>query len=246
MISTSKTPELSIIVPLFNEQNRLDKCLKTLLGFIALQELDAEILLVPNGCWDDTLQKCLAWHDKFPQTIQVLPLLTRGKGAAIRAGMLEARGARRYMADVDLSTPASEILYFINCLRAGYDVVIGSRAEAGQGHTTLKRRVMSRAFHFVTALVVPGIQDTQCGFKLFTAEAAKKIFEQVKITGWAVDVEILFLAQRLGLMVYEMPVEWRHNFDSRVSPVRDSLTMLADVLKIPLSHARYSIVKAPR
>jgi dolichyl-phosphate beta-glucosyltransferase len=149
--------------------------------------------------------------------------------------MLAARGKYRYMADCDLSTPVREIANFMRAIDDWQDVVIGSREMQREAvKATFKRRVIGRAFHLLTGALVPGVRDTQCGFKMFTGAAAETIFSRAKINGMAFDVEALYLARRLGYRVKEMPVPWEHDPDSRVNLVTDSLQMLKDVLTIPL------------
>jgi dolichyl-phosphate beta-glucosyltransferase len=239
-------PELSVVVPLYNEEKRLYGCMARLISQLRLNLIPAEIILVCNGCTDRTeeLARRYAGQHKW---IHVLSIAERGKGAAVRAGMLTARGKMVYMADVDLSTPAKEIYRFMVVHEQfGFDVVVGSREiDRSKVKATFKRRVIGRCFHLLTALLVPGIQDTQCGFKLFSAAAAKDIFSNATVNGLAFDVEALYLARRMGYTIYELPVTWEDNPDSRVNLFTDSLEMLTDVLKIPLSHARPISAKVP-
>lgn len=239
-------PELSIVVPLHNEEQRLPGCMARLISYVETNLIQAEIILVHNGCTDGTLPLAVRYRDTVRPWVRVLPIAGRGKGAAVRAGMLAARAPLVYMADVDLSAPIREFRKFLEFSEHGFDVVIGSREKDGaQVTTTLKRRVIGRAFHALASLVAPGFSDTQCGFKLFKRPAAQEIFTRAKINGLAFDVEVLYLARRLGYTVAEIPIEWENNADSRVDLIRDPLLMFSDVLKIPLSHARIMASKLP-
>jgi dolichyl-phosphate beta-glucosyltransferase len=145
----------------------------------------------------------------------------RGKGFAVRRGMLAARGLRRLMSDADLSTPIQELGHLEAEMDRGYDVVIGSRAIAGariEVHQPLYREVMGRAFNrLVQSLLLPGLHDTQCGFKLFTGEAAQRAFSAARLDGFSFDVEALYVARRHGLRIAEVPVVWRNDAATRVS-----------------------------
>lgn len=238
-------PDLTVVVPLCNEEKRLFGCMARLINQLRINMIPAEIILVCNGCTDRTEELCLRYAGQH-KWIRVLTISARGKGAAVRTGMLAARGKMVYMADVDLSTPVKEIANFIKAHEGGFDIVIGSREQdRSKVKATVKRRVIGRAFHLLTSLLVPGIQDTQCGFKLFSAQAAKDIFAKSTVNGMAFDVEALYLARRMGYTVCEMPVIWEDNPDSRVNLFTDSLEMLVDVLKIPLSHAHPISTKVP-
>ena len=234
-------PVLSIVVPLHNEERRLPACMASLITQIEISGLQAEIILVPNGCGDRTTELAIRYHETVRPWVRVLALRERGKGAAVRNGMLTARGKFIYMADVDLSTPAREILNFLDACEHGYDVVIGSRELCPERtQTTPKRRAIGRVFHLATRVLVPGVRDTQCGFKMFRREAAQRIFRQASINGLAFDVEALYLARRLGLSILEISVDWKNDPDSRVRMLVDSPGMLMDVLTLPLRHANLS------
>ncbi len=164
-----------------------------------------------------------------------------GKGAAVRRGMLEASGDFRVFSDADLSTPIYEIKKLIAQHRSGFDICIGSRAlvsEMIKEHQPWYRESMGKFFNkLVQALVFKGIQDTQCGFKGFSAKSAEDIFSRTKIDGFAFDVEALFLAARLGYRVKEIPVEWYNDERSTVNPVTDSAKMLLEILRIKGLHS---------
>lgn len=221
-------PYLSIIVPLHNEAARLGRCLDQLL--LEVYRYAHEIILVENGSHDGTLEHCKYFERMHPQ-IKVIQLTERGKGVAVRAGMLAASGRYRYMCDVDLSTPAAEIHRFLEMARQ-WDVVIGSREkDRRQVVTTFQRRAIGRLIHIAVDAVLPGIQDSQCGFKMFRDYAAVEIFEQARIDGIAFDVEALYLARQHGHSIFEMSVPWVHNSDSRME-AGDGISFLWDVFSL--------------
>jgi len=220
---------LSVIVPVHNEATRLERCIEALLP--ELKQYRHEIIFVDNGSTDNTPRLLEQAVCVYP-SIQALRVSERGKGNAVREGMLAARGRYRYMCDVDLSTPASEIHRFLEFTRI-YDVVIGSREiRPERTHTTPLRRFTGRIFHALVSDLVPGIRDTQCGFKMFRDVAAESIFENVSIGGMAFDVEALHLARVFGYELKEISVPWVIDEDSRVRLVGDSLEMLYDVTQI--------------
>lgn len=229
--------KLSIIIPVHNEENRLSVCLEQVIPFLCSEFQHAhEIIIVDNGSTDDTLKIAKAYVNTYSQ-VSALHIPIRGKGIAVKKGMLFAEGRYRYMCDVDLSTPIEELPKFLE-MGMLFDVVIGSREIArGNVHTTLTRRVMGRLFHALVNDLVPGVLDTQCGFKLFRDVAARAVFGRLQLPNMAFDVEALYLARLLGYSVGELPVRWEHNPDSRVRLLWDSLDMARDVLSIPWMHA---------
>lgn len=235
------TPLLSIIIPVHNEARRLSVCLEQVIHFMSDHyKGNHEIIVVDNGSTDDTHMIAQCYANTY-RTVYALHLPVRGKGIAVKRGMLFARGRFRYMADVDLSTPISSVMRF---LRWGnkYDVVIGSRElTLATVTTTPLRRFVGRAFHALVRELAPDIKDTQCGFKLFRDHAARAVFSNLQITGMAFDVEALYLTRLFGYSVTEIPVHWEHNPDSRVRMVWDSLDMARDVISIPWLHMRAKI-----
>jgi len=220
---------LSIIIPVHNERDRIEACLDQLVPHAA--RYNCEIIFVDNGSTDHT-RDVLDVARTIYRPVRYIHLDRRGKGLAVRAGMLEARGRYRYMCDVDLSTPAREIHRFLEFARV-HDVVIGSREiRPEQTQTTWTRRFIGRTFHRLVSPLVPGLVDTQCGFKMFRDYAAMDIFNRSKVEGMAFDVETLWLAFELGYSVEEIPVPWVHDPNSRVRLVYDSLQMLMDVARL--------------
>ena len=222
------TRDLSIIVPALNEGERILNCLYQL---SKLQPL--EIIVASNGSTDTTVDSVFFWRRQkmLACDLRLIQLPKPGKGAAVRSGMLAAKGAICYMADCDLATPASAVLDFQLFMRTfKADVVIGSRRLQKSRVTQSHRRALSGyVFHALTSMLLPDIRDTQCGFKMFTRRAAQAIFSNVQLEGLAFDVEVLLEARRLGFKVIEMPVTWKEAPDSRVRPVRDGIRMARDL-----------------
>jgi glycosyltransferase involved in cell wall biosynthesis len=159
----------------------------------------------------------------------------RGKGGAVRAGLLAARADYRFICDADLSMPIAEISRFLPPVLTGFDVAIGSREVPGARRVgePARRHVAGRVFNALAKrLLLPGIEDTQCGFKMFTARAAQEIFPRVTVDGWAFDIEVLWIARARGFRVAQIPIEWHYRRESRLSMLRDGFGMLEDVLRI--------------
>ena len=223
------TRDLSIIVPTLNEADRISACLFQL---SKLQPL--EIIVVDNGSTDTTASDVGCWakyKELLACDVRLIQLPKPGKGAAVRAGMLAARGAVCYMADCDLSTPASYVLDFLLFKRTcKADVVIGSRGMRKSLVSQSVRRALSGyVFNTITRMLLPDIRDTQCGFKMFTHQAAQAIFGNLQLEGLAFDVEVLLEARRLGYKVVEMHVMWIQDPQSRVHVVRDGIRMARDL-----------------
>jgi dolichyl-phosphate beta-glucosyltransferase len=202
---------------------------------------NAEVIISENGSSDETLKIAQCYANSF-RNVFVISMRERGKGLAIRRGMQFANARWRYMCDVDLSTPIEVLDEFLSmAVTERADVVIGSReVDRSQVRTTLARRVIGRVFHQLVAELVPGVQDTQCGFKLFSSRAAA-VFSLAKLNSMAFDVEALYLAGRMGYRIVEMPVPWEHNPDSRVRLVMDSATMARDIMSIPWMHTQIKL-----
>lgn len=227
-------PLLSLIIPAYNEGERLPATLPPVIDFLDAQPYAAELIIVNNNSRDDTRAVALQFAATRPY-IRVLDEMTQGKGAAVRTGMLAAEGEYLFMADADFSMPVEEIAKFLPPNLSQYDVAIGSREAPGavRYNEPAYRHFMGRVFTFyVKVLAIPGFEDTQCGFKCFRREIAQDILPYQTIDGWAFDVELLFIALRRGYRVVEVPVHWYFGENSRVSPVRDSINMIREVLRI--------------
>jgi dolichyl-phosphate beta-glucosyltransferase len=232
---------LSVIVPALNEVRRLPATLQALRVYLdgAGEEYEEyEVIVVDDGSHDGTAQLAEQTAAGWEQ-LQVIRLPQNlGKGAAVRAGMLAARGELRLFTDADLSTPISELAKLRELIEGATTVAIGSRAVAAsevEVHQPFSREVMGRTYNrMLQLLVLPGLHDTQCGFKLFTAEAAVACFTPLRTPGFGFDAEVLLRARRLGWSVAEVGVVWRHAENSRVSPIRDSLGTLIDLVRLRL------------
>jgi dolichyl-phosphate beta-glucosyltransferase len=229
--------DLSIIVPAYNEQHRLPPTLERLHAFLAAQPLRYEIVVVDDGSRDET---CRVVEEAMPRIaglrlIRQLP--NRGKGAAVRRGMLEARGQLRVMCDADCSMPPEQLprllAPIIGCTA---EISIGSRYAEGAKSDVKQpfyRVLWSRiANKVIQRSLVPGVRDTQCGFKAFTAEAARDLFRLARIDGWAFDLEILALARRRGFTIAEVGVEWTDDRRSRINPLKDLWKVIRETLTI--------------
>jgi dolichyl-phosphate beta-glucosyltransferase len=232
-------PALSIVVPAFNEAARLPRTLQRIAEHLEASRESHEILVVDDGSTDGTAEAAVRALGRGVALLRNDG--NRGKGYSVRRGMLAATGARRLMTDADLSTPIEERHGLDARLDAGDDIAIGSRALPGsriEVHQPFLREGMGRVFNlFVRLLAVPGIHDSQCGFKLFTSAAAEAVFSRCRLDGFSFDVEALHVARRLGLKIVEVPVVWRNDAASRVTLVRGAAAF-ADLLTIRLNAAR--------
>ena len=227
-------PLLSIIIPALNEEDRLPESLTKVVGFLEDQAYPAEVLVVDNGSTDRTAaigQEFAARHSN----LRLLQDPHRGKGLAVRRGLLAAQGEYRFICDADLSMPIEEVSRFLPPALEGYDIAIASRETPGAVRygEPAYRHWIGRVFNqAVKLLAVPGFEDTQCGFKCFRAQAGEDLFRVQRLDGWTFDVEVLFIALRRGYRVVEVPIPWYYNPGSRIRPVRDAFGMLADLFRI--------------
>jgi len=227
---------LSVVIPAFNEERRLGSTLVEIAGYLATQPWTWEIRVVDDGSTDATVAVAEGFAAGEPRVV-VQREPHRGKGGAVKAGLSAATGQFRFICDADLSMPIDEISRFLPPQAAPFDVAIGSR-EGRKAHRVGEpkyRHLMGRLFnHGVQWLVLPGIEDSQCGFKMFTADAVRSIFPRVTVDGWAFDVEVLAVARAQQLRVIEVPIEWHYRAESRVSMMRDGWEMLKELLRIRL------------
>ncbi len=227
---------LTVVLPAYNEENRIGFSLFRIKDYLQTRHISAEIILVDDGSTDRTVEVAREIMEDYPVFRVITLPVNRGKGAAVRAGMLQARGELVLFTDADLSTPIEELEKFLPLVREGYDAVIGCRAlpesVIKQRQGWLRER-LGKCFNLlVRLLVLKGYRDTQCGFKLFRREAAREIFFRLETEGFAFDVEALLLARKLGFRVAQVPVVWVNHPQSRVRLVRGSLQMLIELLKI--------------
>ena len=226
---------LSLIIPAYNESKRLPQTLERVFDFLRAQPYEAEVLVVENGSSDDTLQTAKRFEGAYPH-YRVLHLDARGKGLAVRAGMLAAVGEYRFMCDADLSMPIEEVNRFLPPqIDPSCDIVIASREAPGavRYDEPFYRHWGGRVINFfIRLLVLPGFQDTQCGFKCFRAEVAEDLFRHQTFQGISFDPEVLYIARLRGYKIQEIPVPWYYNGESRIRLVRDTLSLIRDLLTI--------------
>jgi dolichyl-phosphate beta-glucosyltransferase len=225
--------DLSVIVPAYNEERRLPGTLHEISRHLAATGFTYEIIVVDDGSTDETGDVTSVQAQSDP-CVQLLMTRHAGKGAAVRSGAQAARGRRVLFCDADLPM-AAEDLTRLAAMLGDHDVVIASREGLGASRIgePYYRHLMGRVFNgFVQLLAVPGIQDTQCGLKCFTDESARRVFSMQTLDGFGFDVEILFVARKLGYRIHQVPITWSHRDSSRVDPIRDTLRMLADILRV--------------
>ena len=235
-----QTPFLSVIIPAFNEEQRLPNTLEQVLVYLQDQPYRSEILVIENASQDNTYQVAKQFaqnHNSAELPIQVIREPQRGKGHAVKRGIYAASGEYRFMCDADLSMPVTEINRFFPPELEDFDISIASREAPGavRYNEPAYRHFVGRIFNtLIRVLALPELNDTQCGFKCFKAAIAEDLFRDLDITGWSFDVEILYLAQRRGHRIVEIPIPWYYNPDSHISVVKDSFQMAMDIFRIRL------------
>lgn len=254
MSTKQEKPFLSIVIPAYNEEARLPNSLKRLESYLVPQSYTWEIIVVDDGSQDRTPQIVRDFAEKVASNLAsgVIRLLQpghQGKGGAVRRGMLSARGDLVLFTDADLSTPIEEVEKMIPFIEEGYEVVIASRGLRESRLIVREpwyRELLGRAGNLlIQAIAVPGIRDTQCGFKLFTHRSAQEVFSRSVMEGISFDVEVLFLARRLGFRIKEVPVTWIYDRRTRIRLVRDSYRMLRDLVRIRWIHREVRRVVEP-
>jgi len=227
---------LSVIIPAYNEENRIGRALETITAYLNKQPYRSEIIVVDDGSHDQT--GSVAARTKGVRCIRLDK--NSGKGFAVRTGVLAAQGSHILFSDADLSTPIEEVEKCLYHLQKGADVVLGSRSLKDSHiiiHQPWHRELMGKIYNRVVRLLVfRGISDTQCGFKCFKAEAAQKIFKQARIDRFSFDVEILYLAKKFGCKIQQIPVRWSNDPTSSVRPLTDAYQTFLDLLKIKYLH----------
>lgn len=234
MITSPLVPFLSIVIPAHNEERRLPPSLEKIDAFLVTQSYTYEVLIIENGSSDSTFQIAQSWAESHPYT-RVIQSQERGKGLAVKLGMLVARGEYRFMCDADLSMPIEQVVRFLPPQSEKYDVAIGSREAPGSKRynepkfTHLRGRIFSK---LVSWAAVRGFEDTQCGFKCFSAAAAEDLFSVQRLAGMSFDVELLYIAKKRGYKIIEVPIDWYFDSDSKVRMIDDTLRMFRDVFTI--------------
>lgn len=229
-----QAPYLSLIIPAYNEEQRLPDTLQSIQDFVKAQPYSSEVLVIENGSADRTHEVAQAFAKEHPG-VAVQRAGGRGKGLAVRQGMLTAAGEFRMMLDADLSMPVDQVNRFLPPQQKDADIVIASREAPGAvrynepDYRHLGGRVINT---LIRTLALPGLQDTQCGFKCFRAAVAEDLFSKQTILGWAFDVEILYVARLRGYSVVEIPIPWYFSPQSHLRPLHDSFHIFFDLLRI--------------
>ena len=229
-------PQLSIVIPAYNESHRIEDALERVTSCIAAKDWDAEVLVVDDGSKDATAAIVQRWMANHPRLHLIQNPGNRGKGYSVRNGLLQAAGDIVMFTDADLSAPMEEAERLIDAIQNGADVAIGSRWLDRTRQTIqqpLYRRFFGRCFNSITRTVMGlPFKDTQCGFKAFRRSAAQVIFRLQTIERWGFDPEILFIARKLKYVIREVPVTWGHDERSRISYLKDGFKMLEDMARI--------------
>lgn len=239
-------PLLSIIIPAHNEEQRLPGSLEKIVAFLEEQDYQAEVIVVENASHDNTAGVVEEFMARYP-FISMIREERQGKGLAVKLGVLAGRGKYLFICDADLSMPIEGVAKFLPPVLGGYDVAIASREVEGARRygEPAYRHLMGRVFNFlVRLLAVRGFQDTQCGFKCFRREVAHGIFPYQTMDGWGFDVEVLFIAQKRGCRIVEVPINWYYSANSRVSPIRDTISMVRELLTVRLNDWRGMYLRA--
>jgi glycosyltransferase involved in cell wall biosynthesis len=234
--SVRERPVYSIIIPAYNEGQRITATLDKVLAYIGQEGWDAEVIVVDDGSRDETPAIARGYAQRHPAVRVLQNPGNRGKGYSVRNGMLNARGDLLLFSDADLSSPIYEAQKLFAALRQGAEVAIGSRwlqRELQTERQPFYRQLFGRLFNLhLRVMLGLNFKDTQCGFKAFTARAAKALFSRQKIERWGFDPELLFLARKFGLPVREVAVEWAHDQRSKISYLKDGLHMGVETLKV--------------
>jgi dolichyl-phosphate beta-glucosyltransferase len=226
----------SIVIPAYNEGERLGPTLEKVLGYLRERGWDAEVIVVDDGSRDNTAKIARSVAQRDVRVRLVENPGNRGKGYSVRHGMLSARGEVVVFSDADLSSPIEEMPKLLEALATGADIAIGSRwlqAELQTKRQSLHRQLFGRIFNLLLRIILGlKFKDTQCGFKAFTRRAAQTILPLQHIERWGFDPEILFLARKFGFRVQEVPVRWGHSGDTRIHPLVDGARMFQEMLRI--------------
>lgn len=233
------TPYLSVVIPAYNEQQRLERTLNRILEYLQQQEYTYEVVVVSDGSTDCTETIVEQWSAQHPCLKLLAYHPNRGKGYAVRYGMLRARGEYLLFSDADLATPIEEVEKLFPQVKDNRTIAIGSRPLKESQlmvRQPFYREWLGRGFNKVVQLLaVWGVQDTQCGFKLFPREVAHQVFALCRLNGFSFDFEVLYFARRMGYRIVEVPVRWSHQPGSKVRLLRDGFRMLRDLIWLRLT-----------
>jgi dolichyl-phosphate beta-glucosyltransferase len=235
-MSNGPPPAYSIVIPAYNEGERVGVTLEKVLAHVSKEGWDAEILVVNDGSRDNTVEIVRGFAERNPRLRLLENPGNRGKGYSVRNGMLHAQGKLLLFSDADLSSPIEEADKLFSALAGGADIAIGSRwlrSDLQTQRQPLYRQLFGRVFNLLLRIILGlNFKDTQCGFKAFTHRAAATIFPLQQIERWGFDPELLYLAKKFKLKVAEVPVAWAHSEGTRISPLRDGTKMFLEMLKI--------------
>ena len=240
-------PFVSIVIPAYNEENRLPGTLEQIFDFLKQQSYSSEVIVVENGSSDRTFEIAQQFADKH-QNLHVVHSEQRGKGLAIQRGVASAVGEYIFFCDADLSMPIDEITKFFPPQLEKLDIAIASREAPGSEryNEPYYRHFTGRVFNtLIRLMVLTELQDTQCGFKCMRAQVARDIFPYQTLTGWAFDVELLYIARHHGYQIVEIPIDWYFNADSKVRVFRDAPRMFLDLIRIRRNALRGSYDTKP-
>lgn len=230
---------LSLVIPMYNELRRIASTVEAARAYLESLDVPFEIIVVDDGSIDGSAEAVEA----IPDVTLISYQQNRGKGHAVRKGVLASKGDLVAFSDVDLSAPIEELRKLLDAIDSGADIAIGSRGLSTsqlEVHQPKYRELGGKLLNLmIRALAVRGIHDTQCGFKLFRGDVARRVFGQCILDGWGFDAEVLCLAKRMGYQIAEVPVRWSHCADSRIHPFRAGLQVLKDMVRIRLH--RYQI-----
>lgn len=233
-MNNNERPFVSIIIPALNEERRLSDSLPKIDAFLAAQPYSAEVIVVENGSTDDTVGVVRRFAQTHPY-VKLYDGEPRGKGRAVRRGMLAACGEYRFICDADLSMPIEELTKFLPPQLEQFEVAIGSREAPGARRIgePARRHIWGRVSNLlIKLLAVRGFEDTQCGFKMFTSHAADDLFNVQRINGVGFDVELLFIAQKRGYTIKEVPIDWYYTSESKMRLIQDSLRAVSEIIEV--------------
>ncbi len=228
---------MSIIIPAYNEERRLPTSLDQVDRFVAAQPYPIEVVIINNNSRDGTRRIANEFAAQHAY-VRVIDQPRQGKGAAVQTGMLEGTGEYLFICDADFSMPVEEISKFMPPNTTSYDVAIASREVPGARRVDEPqyRHLMGRVFNLIVrVLAIPKIQDTQCGFKVFRRQVARDVFALQTIDGWGFDVEVLFIALKHKYKLIEVPITWYYKPQTKISPLRDSINMVLEVMRVRLN-----------
>ena len=242
-------PYLSIIIPAYNEEPRIVDTLRQVVEYQGSQPHSWEVVVVDDGSTDATASLVKAVAQDYPQ-VHLISGPHGGKGWAVHHGMQWTTGEYRFLCDADLSMPVEQMSRFLPPQASNFDIALGSREVSGARRIgePFIRHIMGRAYNLlVRLLVIPNLSDTQCGFKCYRGQVAQELFPIQRLYGFAFDVEILFLARKRGLRMKEVPIDWYYRPQSKVRPIKDSMAMGRDILRIRWHYlrGRYKNLPAP-